>query len=179
MKILHYFSIFACFFLLAITPIGFYQGFKVVNHANSTKSWDTVEGIITKSTIFKEEDGGTAYIPTIEYRYEINGKSYDHNQIISTERIQFGKLNLAKEYTDKYSENTKVTIYYNPVNPQDSVLETGVSVRHFFSLVMPSLVLIFGLFLVYKLFIKKKAKPNVDEDIKPEAELEPSTADET
>jgi hypothetical protein len=71
--------------------------------------------------------GGVSYHPTLLYRYEINGQSYEG-----------GRYRYDNFPDDYYSVNEIVTnhpagsaieVYYNPDNPADSVLSPGVVTR--------------------------------------------------
>ena len=98
---------------------------------NSTKSkdWSQTEGVIIKSELFKYEGVETSdsYEPLVEYQYEVDGKLY------RSKRIYFGsgigssfKKRKSQKYVNKFPINSKVTVYYNQLNTNQSVIETGI-----------------------------------------------------
>lgn len=94
-------------------------------------SWPSVEGRITASAVLSERERNSSgnfelrYTPRISYEYAVDGTSY------AGDRVRFGLLNLAHEKASKdicarYPLGSTATIYYNPANPSESVLERGV-----------------------------------------------------
>ena len=156
MKLLHYFTICACFFLLLAGPVGIYNSWTQYQRISKTKNWLEVEGQIVKSDIKVIEDAGTAYLPDIQYTYSIDGKSYDNSQIILDKPVQFGKTSLAEEYCLKYPLDSKHNIYYNPQNHSESILENGVHTRHLFDFILPLIAFVLGIGLFYILFFKDR-----------------------
>lgn len=75
------------------------------------------------------EQGGTTWKPAIVYGYVVNGTSY------LSSRVQFMNVvsgsstfrdSLAKNISEEYPVGKTVTVYYDPDNPEDAVLEPGV-----------------------------------------------------
>lgn len=95
-----------------------------------SKNWRQTEGIITKSELYKSEGGGdssVSYEPLVEYQYEVDGKLY------KSKRLYFGsnigssfKKRKSQKYVNKFPADTKATVYYNQLNINQSVLETGI-----------------------------------------------------
>jgi Protein of unknown function (DUF3592) len=53
----------------------------------------------------------------------------------------------------KYEKNKQVVVYYNPINPQESVLETGASEETFVSLVYGGILIFIGVVIPIVFFI--------------------------
>jgi len=103
-----------------------------------SEGWPTVDGTITSSMIdvYEERDTSTGdddfpptyttyYEPEITYSYSINGVDYSFDKI-SFSRTRFVIQSEAQEVIDEYSTGTNVTVYYNPSNPSEAVLEPGI-----------------------------------------------------
>lgn len=103
-----------------------------------SEDWPTAEGIITSSMIdsYEERDTSTGdddfpptyttyYEPKITYSYSVNGAEYSSDKI-SFSRTRFVIQSDAQEVIEKYSTGTNVTVYYNPDNPSEAVLEPGI-----------------------------------------------------
>jgi hypothetical protein len=100
--------------------------------AYKSQTWPDTQGTITSSYIHKQwtrdskSRSRAHYYPKVSYRYTVGGKSYSCN------RIAFGgesggKRGRAKKVVDRYPSGKKVTVYYNPQDPQVAVLKAGFS----------------------------------------------------
>lgn len=122
------FFIFA-FFVAGVIMIIF--GIRNRKKGTESQEWPRVTGTITNVNISKDTDtdaeGFTTvtYKPEIEYQYEIGG-----NQFTST-RVSFGgtrtynSYKKAEEATAKYPLDGAISVFYNPQQPEEAVLEQG------------------------------------------------------
>lgn len=98
----------------------------------ASESWTTVEGKISKSWIREDystdSDGDhtTHYYPEVEYVYSFMGQDYHGSNIVFGPK-QGGGRSGAEKVTAKYPAGSPVTVYYDPNNPGDSVLERKLS----------------------------------------------------
>ena len=92
-----------------------------------TSDWDPVDGIITDSGVDESTDGegGTTYCLWVEYQYTYDNETYDGNV------LSFSKDNSCSSWSEDadedYPAGKEITVYVNPDNPYDAVLETGIS----------------------------------------------------
>lgn len=106
--------------------------------------WQPVQGTIVlsgvskylgstgrRSALLRELENKT-YHQTIEYSYRVNGKEYVNDVIRLGERFNtvFGKEG-AREAHLKYKTGSPVTIYFDPRDPANSVLEPNYMEHHF------------------------------------------------
>lgn len=89
-------------------------------------SWVETMGRVVKSRV--EVSGGdyVSVMPRVVYEYEVNGQNYKSELIRAGDkflRIQTGGSRTAYDIVDKYPEGSAVTVYYNPQNPSEAVLE--------------------------------------------------------
>ena len=94
------------------------------NRENATLTWPTVPGEITASKVKKRHDSenGTVEYPHISYTYEVNGKKHHSSNIMAGGEL--GGMNVESTLA-RYPLGLKVTVYYDPQNPKDAVLEPG------------------------------------------------------
>ena len=100
-----------------------------------SKSWSSTNGTIVSSkvktittrstsTSTTPRKKRTRYFPEIHYKYQVDGKEY------SGDRLAFGFSNRPKEESknivERYPAGAHVPVYYDPDNPEESVLEPGV-----------------------------------------------------
>lgn len=106
--------------------VGFGLGKPIVDEAKASVNWPTVEGTVTESLLEESRsDGSTMYSAHVVYEYALDGGQLD------SDRIWFGgnystsdRSEMSKVVRD-YPVGRKVTVYYSPDNPAESVLLPG------------------------------------------------------
>ncbi|MBI9019329.1 MAG: DUF3592 domain-containing protein [Phycisphaerae bacterium] len=113
--------------LFACIGLGFAgYGLFDIYHALESKNWPTVEGVILSSEMVSHsDDDGNTYSGDIAFDYTVD------NILYSSGRVRFGEINtsnpaVVKEIISKYPVSKKVTVYYMPDDPFESVLEPGI-----------------------------------------------------
>ncbi len=105
--------------------------------------WETTSGLITESALVKSSSkGGGSYIPQIQFEYSVGGQTYTSNQLIFGQGISGG--NYAKRYIQKYQKGHEVSVSYNPVRPDQAVLERGITKLTFAPIVFGFVFFIMG-----------------------------------
>jgi hypothetical protein len=94
------------------------------NRENATQTWPTVTGKITASKVKRQHDSenGPVEYPHISYTYEVNGKKHHSSNIMAGGEL--GGVNVESTLA-RYPLGSQVTVYYDPQNPKDAVLEAG------------------------------------------------------
>ena len=88
-------------------------------------SWTPVNGKITRSFVHEDTDGdGSTYEAELEYTYHYHGINYIGDRIAPL-TLWSSVLWTAESFTRKYPRGREVTVYANPSNPGESVLEPG------------------------------------------------------
>lgn len=113
-------------FLLAIT--------QEARDGIRSNNWSATSGTITDSTIneFRDPDNNTVrYSPVIHYEYRPDHPDFV-GQTLQGERISFRSYSsntphVSEELVSRYRAGESVTVYFDPANPNNSVLETGTS----------------------------------------------------
>ncbi len=96
--------------------------------AYATKSWPTAEGTI----IISEVTRSSRYVPHIVYTYAVDTMDYSSEKIDLAVNAQYKWQKDAQVEADKYPVNKKVTVYYNPNNPGEAILNPGIKGVHAF-----------------------------------------------
>jgi hypothetical protein len=127
--------------LFAGIVIGLYGIYKIYKGYESQR-WPTTEGRIIDSRLAgaKRILGRRAYI---KYEYFVDGKRYVSPQISYTFII--GNYSSSVETLRKYPKGKTVTVYYDPDNSRDAVLETEISGRISWLFILSGLAIIAGL----------------------------------
>jgi len=97
-----------------------------VRLAKESFNWPDTRGIITESYVEKrwsDNSNISRYVPEIEYSYKVNRKTYTNNTITFDDEF----IKIDKEWSEtfirSYPKDLSVWVYYNPENPQMSILE--------------------------------------------------------
>jgi hypothetical protein len=112
------------FFVAFSTVVAYYlvRGFRL---GRASVSWEKVKGVVTNSEIRKRDlDGGISYYPKIIYQYRIDDRDYEGSDW-SHSAIN-GREEEAEEILSRYEVGDEVDVYYNPLKPEQAVLEPGI-----------------------------------------------------
>ena len=92
-------------------------------------SWETVVGEISKAELLTRAgiDERNRYVPSIHYRYQVGDQSFEGDQIAIGGDYQFKFLSQAEDKLRHYLSGSEVTVFYNPENPAEAVLEREVA----------------------------------------------------
>jgi len=108
----------AIFFFFALPPL---------QYSHSSKSWPTVQGIVTRSEIdVWSSDGRTHYEPKIAYNYIVDGKKYTSSQIKAGDPVPDNNVTNAKRLQAEYPVGKSVDVFYDPEVPSSSALRPGI-----------------------------------------------------
>lgn len=91
----------------------------------ASQSWIPTNGRVLKSRV---EVSGSDYVsvtPRVIYEYQVNGETYKSEMIRASDKIMVIQRGSRTAYDtiDRYPEGANVTVYYNPQNPSEAVLE--------------------------------------------------------
>ena len=164
----------APWFLIAIGAIVLGYGVKKVMVAAASKGWTPVPGVIEESVVeekmFKPDmprqadNKSTSFHANIRYRFSANNKSFTGT------RVSFGDhdanyRSYADDLVQRYPKDGEVTVYYNPANPEQSVLEPGVQPQTWVIIIVGVVLLAAG-----GMWLRSSSKP-VSDSSEPAATL--------
>lgn len=124
--------IFLLVVIVGVVVLGY--GCRDTRSAKESLNWPETPGVVTASFVheYKEiDDSEPAYTPRVGYSYKVDGKSYSNDLIsfeINSMRSRSDKTrSWAETIISDYLIGSPVTVYYNPANPQISVLQKGAA----------------------------------------------------
>jgi hypothetical protein len=140
-------------FLVGLVLIFF--GLRDILLSQRSTNWQPTAGVIVSSDLGVEDDGdgNTLYSAKIQYTYTLEG------QQLQGDRVFFGAMSTSErqqvfDLLLKYPIGTAVTVYYDPADPSQAVLEPGIHGANWF---LPILGAAFGLvglaFIVIGFFV--------------------------
>ena len=91
-----------------------------------SESWLTGTAKITNTAItsHRGNKGGTSYQVHISYTYQVLGQSFQGNQLsFGSEGTHYGTRQEAEKIIAQYPEDNQASIYYDPNDPSQAVLE--------------------------------------------------------
>jgi hypothetical protein len=115
-------------FLATFTPLGMLCIHLAIQQrvlGKQSLSWPVAAGVVESAEVdSSSDDGSTSYSPKIAYHYYVASNKY------LSKRIRFaaiggGDYQETKAVVDRYVPGKQASVYYNPSNPSDSVLEPG------------------------------------------------------
>lgn len=98
-------------------------GVLIMAKARKTMRWPTVEGVIEESASASEDSNDL--LPHILFSYTVAARTYQR-------ALEFPggtnpSLELATHYARKYPVGVRVTVHYNPDQPEKATLEPGLT----------------------------------------------------
>jgi len=119
-------------------------GREELNMARKSEKWPFADGIIVKSNVKISRRYRGEYYADIVYEFDVAGKRYHGD------KITFGGecVDMSCVYNivrNEYPKNKRVKVYYDPDNPEISILEPGVRAITYFPLGGGILFLLIGI----------------------------------
>ena len=111
--------------LLMIMVAAFVLGQKITTAMRQARrSWTSTTGKIVRSQVEAQQGRATGYNPKVVYEYEVRGRLYRCRTIqVAKQRFLRSTWLDAYDVVEEYPEGERVTVYYNPDEPAEAVLE--------------------------------------------------------
>jgi uncharacterized protein DUF3592 len=111
--------------LLGLVPLGLEWG-----SADASSDWPSTRGAVTSSSLSstKHVRAGSSETWTVHvsYSYKVGGASHVGTAIHKGGFPSYDSKSEARAVLSRYGEGAAVTVFYDPSNPSDAVLEPGV-----------------------------------------------------
>lgn len=113
-----------------------------------TNDWTPVDGVVTSSSVSSKSgsEGGVVYCLNVDYEYTIDGTTYQGDKVSYTSDSSCDSW--SKNADEDYPEGKEITVYVNPSNHREAVLDTGLSGVDFSNLCICLFPLV-GIVLLY------------------------------
>jgi hypothetical protein len=94
-------------------------------YRQSTQTWLSTSGTILMSSVQSSYTGKShSTYPVVVYSYSVNGQNYQSQRIKAGEQfLNVRVAGQAQATVKRYPIGATVTVYYDPANPAESVLE--------------------------------------------------------
>lgn len=143
-----------CFILVGVLTGAFFC-YRIFQAAASTR-WPFVIGEL-ESTELREvvyrgrEVGGgvdeaAAWVVNFKYGYAIADKQYQGTRVTFSDHVN-KTMRALRKLQDKYRGQSQILVYYNPKNPNQSLLIPGLSIFNFTPLITSALFILAGVFI--------------------------------
>ncbi len=126
-----------------------------IKTAKESESWPSEQGVILSSKIsVNSGSDSTTYGADVTYRYKVKGNTYENDKVTASE-VSTSNRGRAKKIVKRYRVGKKVAVYYDPDDPEESVLETGLTGASWF---LPGMGLAFFIIPLIILICIEKAR---------------------
>lgn len=120
----------------------------------ASEDWQPIPAQILESRVEEhasgikdEKDETYTYTPIITYSYQVMGQSYQGNLIsFGSSNVSYDYENKAKKIVDRHPMGTPATVYYNPADPAQSVLERNFN---WSNVVLWGVIGLAGVFMIF------------------------------
>jgi Protein of unknown function (DUF3592) len=133
------------------------QGVETIKIANETYSWKKAEGNINYSGIEKststDKHKRVYRKPIIKYTYIANNRNYQGDTIYWGDDKSSSQVSYTDDVISRYPKNKRITVHYDPMNPQRSVLEVGTSEVTFTLIIIGGILIFVGTSLPILFFL--------------------------
>lgn len=135
--------------LIAIGMIFVSSGGYFLYRESRIRNWPVASGVILNAEVIRISRSGSSpsFKPSVSYKYQVNGKEFTGKRVSNVSRT-YGNSADAEAVIADYTQSRQVSVYYNPQNPQDSVLKHQSGGISYF-------MLFFGLLLSSSAFVLK------------------------
>ncbi|HSY53977.1 MAG TPA: DUF3592 domain-containing protein [Opitutaceae bacterium] len=136
-------------------------GIGEVKKARATMNWPSTQGRVIRSEIVRypasKIDQPDTYGPAVEYEYVSNGRKLTGNNIsFGVTGASESNHGFADDYVAKYPAGKAINVFFDPANPQESVLERGASGKTYISLGIGLIFVITGCFFTVIFWLMPK-----------------------
>jgi hypothetical protein len=134
-----------------------YWGWTIVQDARASSQWPATEGTVTSSEVRDTSDAESdSYSPKVTYEYQVDEVRYE-NDTISFGQNAYGSRRKAEGIAAGYPAGSHVTVYYEPGDPSNAVLEPGADAGSFIVLAIGALFTLIGLIVPVAMTIFKRS----------------------
>jgi hypothetical protein len=111
-----------CSTQLIIFAVFLIPSYKAYRQTEKSKGWRSVTGQILSSEVRerRSSEGGTTSYPVVTYQYNVGLTSYQSDKV--SPGMGWGGVDVDKVMA-RYPAGSTVTVYYDPQNPSDALLE--------------------------------------------------------
>jgi hypothetical protein len=142
------------FLIIAVVFLGIIL--RARGKVRASKSWSSTTARIQASDVEtrRSRSGSgysTSHYPVVIYEYVVNGQRFQSRRVRFGSEIGYGFRRMAENIAAKYPNGSLVSVFYDPANPTEAVLEQSAGGSNMlFGIII---VVILGVLLVTGLFL--------------------------
>lgn len=97
--------------------------------ATASQSWPSTDGEVVASFVeeYRDSEQELSYKPRVQYIYTVGGQLYKSQKVKIGLEQSYGFYNNANKELADYPLNATVTVYYDPAEPTNAVLDRSSS----------------------------------------------------
>lgn len=143
-----------CFVFVGVSTAIFFC-YRIFQGAKSTR-WPFVIGDLEsnqlKEVIYRGRDVDgvrdevSAWVVNFKYSYTVANRKYNGSRVTYSDGIN-KTMRALRKLQDKYRGKSQIKVYYNPANPNQSVLVPGLGIFNFTPLITSTLFILAGVFI--------------------------------
>lgn len=102
--------------------------YSIVMNRRARENWVSTEGVIVESRVDARNEPGAdrpniRYGARVTYQYDVGGTAYRGNRLSFVSPVWRADRHSAEADAARYPQGARVTVHYDPANPQNAVLE--------------------------------------------------------
>ncbi len=152
----------ACIALIILGLTGIYPFLINLSRTIDSSDWITTEaemigvGVVTNIdhylSDFPTGMDVLSYVPSIRYKYTINGKSFIGSRVSFIDTIPAISADFVKRKLKKYKHVRTVTVFVSPTDPNESVIERGIQFDSYLSCCFGVLLSLLGVAMLANIY---------------------------
>lgn len=108
--------------------VTFWLGKPIRDQAAASAAWPSTEGRITRSRLERSHrDGSTSVTADVGYEYAVAGATHEGFRVWIGDGYSASPGREFRAAVGRYPEGARVTVFYDPADPAESVLEPGAT----------------------------------------------------
>lgn len=119
-------------------------GWLIIAKARKTRHWPVVGGVVEQSAPTSEAND---LLPHILFSYTVDGRTYQ--RVLEFPGGTSPSPEFATSYVRKYPVDAKVSVYYNPDQPDQATLEPGLTRGDWMIPALGVAAMAFGIFALF------------------------------
>ena len=117
------------------------RGVMTIRNARISANWPQATGEVIASSIRTEtNEDGTVYHADVVYKFVADDQWWEANSVFFGATGESNRPRAA-QVVERYPVGERVTVFYNPADPETAVLEPGLTFSSYVSLIIGVLIL--------------------------------------
>ncbi|MGL1957151.1 MAG: DUF3592 domain-containing protein [Colwellia sp.] len=128
-------------------------GIQSLIKAKESVNWPTAEGVVVSSSVYDSKDRNdnsskSVYHAVVIYEFTVHNLQYSSN-VVAFGDYGSADSSYANDIVERYPTGENVTVYYQDNDPEECLLEPGLTAQSFFILGFGLVFLIVGFYFTF------------------------------